>query len=184
MRPLVPILIATLTLQAQVPRLSEVQERRLGNGTRVLLVQRRELTAFHATLVFRGGRAEEPTALAGATDLLARALYGATWPEDIDPGKAKLELDTLLKQEEGLLEAVRLERLRQRRDAATSQLPSLEASLATLQSRLQTQLSTSPLADLCTARGGRQAAEATADALVASTELPQEAFLAVLKIER
>ncbi len=176
MRPLVPILIATLTLQAQVPRLSEVQERRLGNGTRVLLVQRRELTAFHATLVFRGGRAEEPTALAGATDLLARALYGATWPEDIDPGKAKLELDTLLKQEEGLLEAVRLERLRQRRDAATSQLPSLEASLATLQSRLQTQLSTSPLADLCTARGGRQAAEATADALVASTELPQEAF--------
>ncbi len=176
MRLLVPLLVTALGLQAQVPRLTEVQERRLGNGTRVLLVQRRELTAFHATLVFRGGRAEEPTALAGATDLLARTLYGATWPEDVDPGKGKSELDGLLKQEEGLLEAVRLERLRQRRDATPSQLPALEASLATLQGRLKSHFSASPLADLYTARGGRQAAEATADALVASTELPLEAF--------
>jgi zinc protease len=176
MRLLVPILVTALGLQAQVPRLTEVQERRLTNGTRVLLVQRRELTAFHATLVFRGGRAEEPTALAGATDLLARALYGATWPEDVEPGKAKSALDALLKQEEGLLEAVRLERLRLRRDAATSQLPALEASLASLQGRLQTQLSASPLADLYTARGGRQRAEATADALMASSELPLESF--------
>ena len=176
MRLLVPLLVTALGLQAQVPRLTEVQERRLGNGTRVLLVRRRELTAFHATLVFRGGRAEEPTALAGATDLLARTLYGATWPEDVDPGKGKSELDGLLKQEEGLLEAVRLERLRQRRDATPSQLPALEASLATLQGRLKSHFSASPLADLYTARGGRQAAEATADALVASTELPLEAF--------
>ena len=50
MRLLVPILVTALGLQAQVPRLTEVQERRLGNGTRVLLVQRRELSAFHATL--------------------------------------------------------------------------------------------------------------------------------------
>ena len=176
MRLLVPILVTALGLQAQVPRLTEVQERRLSNGTRVLLVQRSELTAFHGTLVFRGGRAEESTVLAGATDLLAQVLYGATWPEDVEPGKTKLELDTLLKQEEGLLEAVRLERLRQRQDVATSQLPALEASLAALQGRLKSHRSASPLADLYTARGGRQTAEATADALVASTELPLEAF--------
>jgi hypothetical protein len=91
MRFLVPILVAIsglLTasgLRAQAPGLTpglfDVQERRLANGIRLLVVERRDLTAFHATLVFRRGRAEEPPALAGATDLLARALYGATWPE-------------------------------------------------------------------------------------------------------
>jgi len=176
MRPLVLFLIAAFTLQAQVPRLTEVQEGRLANGARVLLVERRGLGAFHATLVFRGGRAEEPTALAGATDLLAAALYGATWPEDLGTAKVQADLETLLKQEEGLLEAVRLERLRQRRDGHGVQLTTLEAGLAALQERLKGQGSASPLADLYTARGGRQAAEATADALWASTELPLEAF--------
>jgi zinc protease len=156
--------------------MSDVQERRLANGARLLLVERRGLTAFHAALVFRGGRTEEPTALAGATDLLARALYGSTWPEDIEPAKVP-GLDGLLQQEEGLMEAVRLERLRLRRDpAAASQLPSLEASLASLQSRMKGELSSSPLADLYAVRGGRQGAEASADALVAWSELPEGAF--------
>ena len=177
MRLLVPILIATLGLHAQVPRLTEVQERRLANGARLLLVERRGLTAFHAALVFRGGWAEESTGAAGATDLLARALFGATWPEDLEPTKAQPGLDALLKQEEGLLESVRLERLRLRRDpAGASQIPSLEASLESVQSRLKAQFSSSPLSDLYRAQGGRQTAEATADALVAQTELPQEAF--------
>lgn len=176
MRLLVPFLVATLGLHAQAPRLSEVQERRLANGARLLLVERRGLTAFHATLVFRGGGAEEPTALAGATDLLASALFSGTWPEDLDSQKAQ-GLDATLHQEEGLLEAVRLERLRQRRDAAApSQLPALEANLEAAQSRLKAQLTGSPLADLYVARGGKQQAEATADALFADTELPLEAF--------
>jgi len=177
MRLLVPILIATLSLQAQVPRPAEVQERRLANGARLLVVERRGLSAFHAALIFRGGRAEEPTALAGATDLLARTLYGATWPEDLESAKHHANLDLLLKQEEGLLEALRLERLRLRRDpAAPSQSPALEASLGAVQARLKAMFSPSPLLDVYRAKGGRQGAEATADALLAWTELPQDAF--------
>ena len=177
MRQLVAILICTLGLHAQVPRLTEVQERRLANGARLLLVERRGLAGFHASLIFRGGRAEEPATAAGATDLLARALFGATWAEDMEAPKATATMDGLLKQEEGLLESLRLERLRLRRDpAAASQLPSLEASLQAIQARMKTLFSQSPLADLYTSRGGRQSAEATADALVTRTELPRDAF--------
>lgn len=177
MRLLVLLLIATaLVMQAQVPRLADVQERRLANGARLLLVERRGLSAFHATLVFRGGRAEEPTVAAGATDLLARALFGATWPEDLEPAKGAAILDALLKQEEGLLEALRLERLHSSRGTSASSLAALEASLASIQSRLKAQFSAAPLVDLYAARGGRQYAAATADALLAQTELPLEAF--------
>lgn len=171
---LVPILIATLGLQAQAPHPSEVQERRLANGARLLLVERHGLSAFHATLVFQGGRAEEPPSFAGATDLLARALYGSSWPEDLEAAKPQPELEALLKQEEGLLESLRLERLQ--RDPAASQLPALEARLETIQTQLRAHLSPSPLKDLYVAKGGAQRAEATADALLAHTELPQEAF--------
>jgi zinc protease len=177
MRLLVPLLTTALALYGQVPRLTEVQERRLANGARLLLVERRDLAAFNATLVFQGGRAEEPPAAAGAVDLLARTLFAHTWPEDLPSPKNRVDLDALLKQEEGLLEALRLERLHLRRDpAASSQLPALEANLASVQSRLTPLLSTSPLADLYAARGGRQQAEATADVLLAQTELPLDAF--------
>lgn len=177
MRLLVPILTFTLGLNAQAPRPSEVQERRLANGARLLLVERRGMSAFHATLVFRGGRAEEPASAAGATDLLARTLFGSTWPEDLESAKPQASLDALLKQEEGLLESLRLERLRLGRDpSAASQLQALEAGLEGLQAKLKDHFSPSPLADLYTLRGGRQTAEATADALMAHTELPQEAF--------
>jgi predicted Zn-dependent peptidase len=177
MRLLVPLLLVALGLRAQAPRLMDVKERRLANGARLLLVERHGLAAFQATLVFQWGRAEEPAAETGATDLLARALFGSTWPEDLEGAKPRSGLDPLLKQEEGLLECLRLERLRLRQDpAATSPLPSLEANLEALQSHLKADFSTSPLQDLYTARGGRQVAEATADALLVQTELPQEAF--------
>ncbi len=177
MRLLVSILTTTLALYGQVPRLTEVQERRLANGARLLLVERRELSAFNGTLVFQGGRAEEPATVAGATDLLARTLFGTTWPEDLVPVKDQPNLDALLKQEEGLLESIRIERLRLRQDpAATTQVPSLEASLESVRSNMKALFSSSPLSDLYTARGGRQKAEATTDALLAQTELPQESF--------
>ncbi len=177
MRLLVTLLTSALALYGQDPRLTEVQERRLANGARLLLVERRGLSAFNGTLVFQGGRAEEPATAAGATDLLARTLFGTTWPEDLAPAKNRSDLDVLLKQEEGLLESIRLERLRLRRDpAAPTQVPSLEASLESIQSRMKMHFSSSPLADLYTARGGRQLAEATADTLMAQTELPLESF--------
>jgi predicted Zn-dependent peptidase len=177
MRLLVFILTSALSLFGQAPHLTEVQERRLANGARLLLVERRGLSAFNGTLVFQGGRAEEPATVAGATDLLARALFGATWPEDLAPAKNRTDLEALLKQEEGLLESIRLERLRLRRDpAAPTQAVALEANLESIQSRMRTLFSSSPLADLYTARGGCQKAVATADALMAQTELPQEAF--------
>ncbi len=184
MRLLVPALFATLALTAQVPRLTDVQERRLANGVRVLLVERRGLPAFHASLVFRGGRADEPTALAGATDLLARILYASTWPEDVEGGRTQAALDALLKQEEGLLESLRLERLRELRAPGTgTHRASLEAGLAAVQAHLQEHLSASPLLDLVRAQGGRQSAEATADALVARLDLPVEAFQAWCRSE-
>ncbi len=177
MRLLVAVLLSLLALQAQTPRLTDVQERRLANGVRLLLVERRGMSAFHATLVFREGWAEESAATAGAMNLLARTLYGTTWPEDLDAPKAQSGLEALLKQEEGLLEALRLERLRLRQDPANaSALPALESHLDSVQTRLRALFSPSPLADLYAARGGRQTAEATADALLAHTELPQEAF--------
>jgi len=177
MRPLVLILATALALCGQAPRPTEVQERRLANGARLLLVERRGLAAFNATLVFQGGRAEEPASATGATDLLARALFGATWPEDLEPAKGSPDLEALLKQEEGLLEALRLERVHLKREGEVpTQVPSLEAGLAALQSRLKAQFSASPLADLYLARGGRQRAEATTDALLAQTELPLESF--------
>ena len=177
MRLLALFLAAVLGLQAQAPRPSEVQERRLANGTRLLLVERRGLGAFNGTLVFQGGRAEEPPNAAGATDLLAAVLFTTTWPEDVAPAKGQADLEALLKQEEGLLEALRLERLRQRRDPGTpTQAPALEASLGSIQARLQMLFSSSPLSDLYLARGGRQQAEATTDALLVQTELPLESF--------
>lgn len=176
MRPLAPVLalpLLVLALRAQAPGAAEVQERRLPNGARLLVVERPGLPAFHATLVFRGGRAEEPAALAGATDLLARALYSHTWPEDVPEGDAPAPLDPLLKQEEGLLESIRLERLRQKADPpAASQVSGLEAGLQALQQRIAGLQSSGPLSDVYARAGGRQSATAEADALVADTELP------------
>lgn len=177
MRSMVPVLLAALCLQAQTSHLAEVQERRLANGVRLLVVERKGLTAFHAAMVFRGGRAEEPPALAGATDLLARALFGATWPEDLDTTKGAASLDALLKEEEGLLESLRQERLRLKKDpASTSLAPALEASLQNLQARLKARFSSTPLSDIYAAQGGRQVAGASADALLVQTELPTAAF--------
>jgi len=176
--PLAFTFLVSLSVLAQQAGPSEVQERRLPNGARLLLVERPGLTAFHATLVFRGGRTEEPAALAGATDLLARALYGHTWPEDVtDPGPGGSSLDPLLKQEEGLLESLRLEDLRRKADPAIpSQASGLEASLQALRERIAGLRPSAPLSDVYASAGGRQSSRAEADALVADTELPVAAF--------
>ena len=169
--------LLALPLAAQSAAAPEVKERRLPNGIRVLLVERPGVPAFHATLVFRGGRAEEPSALVGATDLLARALYGHTWPEDVaEAPSGPSALDALLKREEGLLEALRLARLQAKTGAAASDVPALEAALAALQPQLIALRTPEPLADLYARAGGKQSAEAGADALWADTELPAADF--------
>jgi zinc protease len=193
MRPLLCFLLTVFCLQGQSSTPSEVQERRLSNGIRLLWVERRGLSAFHADMVLRGGRAEEPAALTGASDLLARSLFGATWPEDVQNGSESGELDSLLKQEEGLVEALRLARLRSL-PGAESQVTGLESSLQSIQQRLQGLFSTAPLADRYVAAGGRQIAESSEDALVIHSELPAEAFdtwcktetqrLAILRLSR
>ncbi|WP_306591215.1 pitrilysin family protein [Geothrix sp. 21YS21S-4] len=168
------VLSAGLTAQERLP---DVQERRLANGMRLLVVERRGLSAFHATLVFRGGRAEEPPALAGATDLLARALFGHTYPEDLETAQGPTSVDALLTQEEGLLESLRQERLRQQKDPGfAAQHTGLEENLQKVQAALRARGVSSPLDDLYLARGGRQRAEAGPDALLAETELPADAF--------
>ena len=171
-------LLAVPSLRGQAPGAAEVQEHRLPNGARLLVVERPGLPAFHATLVFRGGRAEEPTALVGATDLLARALYGHTWPEDVaDAGPGGSPLDPLLGQEEGLLESLRLEGLRRKADpAAPPQASGLEASLDALRGKIAGLQSSAPLSDLYARLGGHQSGTAEADALVADTELPVADF--------
>lgn len=175
MRPLLFFLTMLLCLQGQTPNASEVQERRLANGMRLLWVERRDLAAFHATLVLRGGRAEEPPALTGATDLLAHSLFGPALPEDLVSGKASEGLDLLLKQQEGLGEALRLARLRAL-PGAEAQISSLEASLQSVQAQVRTHRSMAPLADRYVAAGGWQRAEAAEDALLVHTELPLDAF--------
>lgn len=177
MRLLVPVLAASLGLCAQAPRPTEVQERRLPNGARLLLVERRGLEAVQATLVFRGGWAEEPPALAGAMELLARSLYGGTWPEDLEAGPAASALEALLQEEESLAEALRQERARVRREPGeSSRAPGLEARLASLRTGLEGRFSRAPLSDRYRAQGMQQTARATADALLVQTELPAEAL--------
>ena len=53
-------------------RMLEQARQQIG-GARLLLVERRGLSAFHASLVFRGGRTEEPAAAAGVTVSAASA---------------------------------------------------------------------------------------------------------------
>jgi zinc protease len=169
-------LLCTAQLRAQLSGASEVQERRLPNGARLLVVERPGLPAFHATLAFRGGWAETPASLAGASDLLARALYDSTWPEDVEgPGPRSAALEALLKQEDGLTESLRLARLHPESGEA-AQVPELEASLQALRGRLVPMQASTPLSDLYARLGGRQSASPEADAFLADMELPVADF--------
>ncbi|HJU84524.1 MAG TPA: insulinase family protein [Holophagaceae bacterium] len=178
MRPLLRALalFLALPLLAQGALQPEVVERRLANGARVILAQRPGDGAFHASLFFRQGGADETGAFVGATELLARSLYGHTWPEDIDEDPA---LDALLKQEEGLWEDLRLQRVQARRnpDSPPAQVEELQASLDALHQQIQAKLQQDPAADLYAAQGGRnQLSVATRDFLAFGVELPRAAF--------
>lgn len=173
---LIPAIVCSL--QAQTP---EVQELRLTNGLRVLLIDRPGLGAIHATLAFRGGSAEEPGHLVGATELLARGLYGATGPEAVETPQEGRALDALLQQEEARHESLRVARRRAQEQGSNGE-EELEASLRALAQKRLGALK-GPESDLYTTRGIRMQGRAEADALVATFQLPKEALPFLLRTE-
>lgn len=90
----------------------EVQERKLKNGVRILLVERPGIGAVHARLFLQGGLADTGALPAVAAELLGRCLFGPAL--EGEAGNAK-ELEDLLKQEEGTFESLRLLRIREAR---------------------------------------------------------------------
>lgn len=174
MRRVLTSLLA-LPLLAQSPAQPLVQTRRLPNGAQVILVPRRGAAAFHADLFFRQGGVDEPGPLVGATELLARSLFGRTWPEDVDEAPG---MEELLRQDESLYEELRVARVQQRRGpdpGGDAHVEELEAGLAALREKLRARLSPEG-PDLYEARGGREESASTRDMLVAGAELPREAF--------
>jgi predicted Zn-dependent peptidase len=173
MKRLMLVFLAVLGLTAQsLPKL-DVQEARLSNGAKVLLVERRGSGMLLASLFFPGGAADEPWP--GSTELLGRCLFSRSFSDDLE-GPAK-ELEALLKQDEGLNEALRLERSRARRDPGTAsaqRIEELESTIQALRQKLKARLSPT---DVYEEKGfQRQEAVVTRDFLAELVELPKEHF--------
>lgn len=175
------LLLAALPLLSQAPVRVDARELRLQNGARVLVVDRPGSGAFHATLCFRGGSAEEPPELQGATSLLAQALYGATFRSDLEaPDKG---LEDQLTQEDGLREALRVERRRLERGAGSdARREELEAGLRALEGR-RLAPAAGPGPDLYRALGGHLTSQVNLDALQARVELPTAHLETFLRTE-
>ncbi len=156
---------------AQAPLRVEAKELRLQNGARVLLVERPGIGAFHATLCFRGGAAEEPPEMQGASTLLARTLYAETRAEDLEaPPK---DLEEQLTQEDGLRESLRVERRRlERGSSSEARVEELESSLRALEGRRRAKAPLGLDKDLYLSTGGRAQARVSQDALTYSVDLP------------
>ncbi|MBI3130170.1 MAG: insulinase family protein [Acidobacteria bacterium] len=176
------LLLAAVPLFAQAPLRVEAKELRLQNGARVLLVERPGIGAFHATLCFRGGAAEEPPEMQGASTLLTRALYAETLPEDLEAPPRSLE-DHLI-QEDGLRESLRVERRRlERGSGSEATVEELEATLRALAAKRHAAGPASLAQDLYLALGGRTQARVGQDALTFGVDLPQAHFEMFLKTE-
>lgn len=185
MRPVrlaAPALLALLPLRAQAPLKVEAKEIRLQNGARVLVVERPGTGAFQATLCFRGGASEEPPGLHGANALLARALYGATLPVDLE--EATRAQEELAAQEDTLREALRLERKRlERGSGSEARATELEVDLKGLRARRRNGTTPSLLTDLYRSVGGNTQARVGQDALTFSAQLPGDQLEAFLRTE-
>ncbi|HJW34034.1 MAG TPA: insulinase family protein [Holophagaceae bacterium] len=165
------LLLAAAPLFCQTPLRVDAKELRLQNGARVLVVERPGLGAFHATLCFRGGAAEEPPEMQGASTLLARTLYAETRPEDLEPPTKALE--DQLAQEDGLRESLRVERRRlERGSGSETTVEELESTLKTLEARRRDSKSQGPAQDLYLASGGLTQARVSQDALIYAVDLP------------
>lgn len=129
LRPLPAVLLALAAftpglLAAQGSAPSEIQERRLSNGMRVLVVERPAGGAVHARLFIRSA-----PALPALATLMASSLFGVLGPSK----GSDAEVGNLLAREEGLREEIRLAGLKEGRvpSAATGELADLHRTSLT-----------------------------------------------------
>lgn len=130
-----PLLLAAASICLLAPlgaHLPEVQEQRLANGLRVLVVARPGTGAVHARWVVKGGTADAGTLPPLAAELLARCLFRPATPADLG---AVADLEERLAAEEGAFEALRVARLGGAEGAAR-ETEALEAHLRSTQTRL------------------------------------------------
>ncbi len=106
-----------LVAQALLP---DVQERRLDNGVRILLVERPGLESVRAQLFLMGGQADTGVLPSPAATLLARCLFS---PPVAGEARKAQELESLLKWEEGIYESLRTEKLKRDRQPGLQEGP-------------------------------------------------------------
>lgn len=172
MRPLLVAAVALCLLAPLAAHLPEVQERRLGNGLRILGVSRPGSGAVHARWVVRGGLADTGALPPMAAEALARCLFRPAVPADLGrtPG-----IEALLAAEEGAYEALRLSQVRQGPSGDAAEREALEAHLRSVRGRLDGALGPAPVA--------AQDLEVGADHLAAGVELPAQALPEWLQTE-
>lgn len=180
LRPLVLLALGAIqpaTLAAQGPAWSEIQDRRLANGLRVILADRPSGGAVHARL-FARLPAGDALPLA---ELTARSLFGPCGAEDL--GEADPELEALLAREEGLREELRLGRLKAGRGSALP-LPEVEALRRGALEELRARLLPDEAFDRLAALGAvRREIRVRADHLVSGLDLPASSLAAWCALE-
>ena len=174
-----------VTGAAQSARLPPVFERTLGNGLKLLVVERPGTGAVHAQIFVKGGRANAGGLPPVAADLLARSLFRRVLPDGLMP-----VLEPVLERESGTFEAIRLDRLAQARLASGSpslpspELPSLKALEAAAMATLTQQLGGLETFDALDALGASgRGLIVSADYLSSGVDLPAPAFLAWCRLE-
>jgi predicted Zn-dependent peptidase len=181
---LLPVLAALLSLPgaAQGVRLPGVAERTLGNGLRVLVVERPGLGAVHAEVFVKGGRANTGELPPVAADLLARTVFRRALPPGVEAG-----LEPALQREEGTFEALRLDRLARARlpeGSPSSELASLRSLEESALAALEQPLAALECRDVLDSLGasGRDLG-VTADSLRCGVDLPVQALTAWCQVE-
>jgi len=179
--PLVRFALSALigvAVQAQSVRLPQVFEKTLGNGIRVMVVERPGSGAIHARLFIRGGRANTGGLPPVAADLLARTLFRRVLPAALEP-----KLEPILEREGGAFEALRLDRMAQTRlpvgvqTPAASEQASLKALEETAMDALLKQVGEAETWDTLDALGGTgRTLAVSADFLCHGVDLPGSAL--------
>jgi len=186
--PLAPFALSALigvAGLAQSVRLPQVFERTLGNGIRVMVVERPGSAAVRAQLFIRGGRANTGGLPPVAADLLARTLFRRVLPAGLEP-----KLEPILEREGGAFEALRLDRMAQARlpvgaqTAAASEQASLKALEENAMAALLKQVGETETWDSLDAMGGTgRTLGVSADYLSHGVDLPSTALAAWFRIE-